>query len=172
MINFSLSFPRMQGYKVFGLRCANALIEFSQCFFQGLWIKDHAYRQLTCFNEANISKFTKGKKSLPSLLSLVKMNEKDRASLAFVAEEDKPTFLKEIALLPNITVNHNAYVEDESEIMVGDIITLKVTLKRENFNVKYKEYARSNKYPCLKKEKWYIFIADPDLNIVIFQKAV
>ena len=162
----------MRGYKVFGLRCANAIIEFSQYFFQGLWVKDHAYLQLSCFDETKIARLTKGKRSLISLLSVVKMNEQDRAALPFLTEEEKPIFLKEIALLPNITVNHSIYVEDETEIMVGDIITLKVTLKRENFNSKYQEYVRSNKYPCLKKEKWYIFVAEPNLNLIIFQKSV
>jgi translocation protein SEC63 len=174
MIIFALSFPRMQRMKVFGLRCALAAIEFSQYFFQGLWFKDPALLQLACMDKNKLAKAAKGKKALPSFLQLVKMTPEERNSLAFVAEEDKAAFAKEIAEFPNITVSHSVFVEDEEGVTVGDFATLKVTLTRENVDPKEPEnaYAKSFRYPNLKHEKWYIIVCDEVANVVVFQKQV
>jgi len=173
MVNFTLTIPRVRGLKVMGLRCVQAILEFSQFFFQGLWVKDHAYLQLQSFDKNKIAKLTKGKKTYPTLGALVKMDEKERAELSFVPEEDKQQFLQEIAEFPKMTVNHSVFVEDEEEVMVGDILTLKVEVTRENFKGKESEvnYVKSARFPCLKQEKWYIIVADFNQNLIIFQKS-
>jgi len=72
-------------------------------------------------------------------------------------------------------VSYKTFVEDEENIMEGDIATLQVTLKRENpiKNEPANCYAKSFRYPCLKEEKWYVFFVDLDKKAdAVFDKKI
>jgi len=75
MINFALKVPKFRiptGFKNFGLRCAMALIDFSQLFYQGLWQGDSPLLQLSVVDKATIDALNKKKKKIPDFNQLVK----------------------------------------------------------------------------------------------------
>lgn len=73
-------------------------------------------------------------------------------------------------------IKHELFVEDSPDLRVGDLATLKVTLKRLNYkkpeNTDF-AYIKSNKFPFNEKEKWYLLLVNEknqilDVDVVIF----
>ncbi len=75
---------------------------------------------------------------------------------------------------PFMDIKAEVFVEDEEDIRLGDIVTLKVTLTRLNQNHKDTDfkYLRSNRFPFNEKEKWYVFVGDERRNLVLMSETV
>jgi hypothetical protein len=57
-----------------------------------------------------------------------------------------------------------AEVEGEDEIVVGDILTCKLTVQYLNLEKGEKSgYVHSRHYPYLKRDNWYLIITDENL---------
>jgi len=55
----------------------------------------------------------------------------------------------------------SAFVEGEEEIVVGDILTCKLSVKYLNLEKGQKSgYVHSKYYPYLKRDSWYLIITD------------
>jgi len=69
-------------------------------------------------------------------------------------------------------VKSEIFVEDESDVRVGDIVTVKVTITRLNKNHKDTpfKYLKSNRFPYNEKEKWYIFIGSEIRNVIFMSE--
>lgn len=174
LINFSLKVPRVRipnGTKAYGLRCAQSMIDFSQLFYQGLWPGDSSLLQLSVLDRASMDALIKKKKKVPELKELVRAEDK-RAHLGFLPEDKIDEAVEELEEFPNIDVKTEIFVEDESDIRVGDIVTVKVTLTRLNKNHKDTpfKYLKSNRFPFNEKEKWYIFIGSEIRNVVFMSE--
>lgn len=66
-----------------------------------------------------------------------------------------------IECLPLVKLTIDAYVNGEDEIVVGDILTVKI--KVEFVNLKEGEqpgYVHSKTYPFLRRDTWYLIITD------------
>jgi len=175
MINFAFKVPRTRvpnGIKAFGLRCAMSLIDFSQLFYQGLWQGDSPLLQLSIFNKVMIEGLKKKGRKFPDFSHLVKDANKPRDPNLPV-DENLGGAIQELTHFPYMDIKSEVFVEDESDIRLGDIVTLKVTLTRLNQNHKDTDfkYLKSNRYPFNEKEKWYIFIGDENRNIVLMSET-
>lgn len=77
-----------------------------------------------------------------------------------------------IEALPIVKLTMEAAVENEDEIVVGDILTCK--LKVEYLNLKKGEksgYVCSKYYPYLKRDSWYLIITDDSfVNLAAVEK--
>jgi len=63
--------------------------------------------------------------------------------------------------LPLVKLDMTAEVEGEDEIVVGDILTCKLTVEYFNLEKGQKSgYVHSKHYPYLKRDNWYLIITD------------
>lgn len=66
--------------------------------------------------------------------------------------------------LPLVEIKMTAEVEGEDEIVVGDILTCKLTVQYLNLEKGEKSgYVHSRHYPYLKRDNWYLIITDENL---------
>lgn len=64
-------------------------------------------------------------------------------------------------------------MEDENDIKVGDFVTLKITLVRENLkDGEEAGFVHAPRFPYLKPEFWYIILGDEKSNVVISHRIV
>ena len=67
--------------------------------------------------------------------------------------------------LPLVEIKMTAEVEGEDEIVVGDILTCKLTVQYLNLEKGEKSgYVHSRHYPYLKRDNWYLIITDENLQ--------
>ena len=54
-----------------------------------------------------------------------------------------------------------SYVDGEDEIVIGDILTVKLTVEFDNLDEDQSTgYVHSKKYPFLRRDSWYLIITD------------
>eukprot|EP01016_Furgasonia_blochmanni_P013097 TRINITY_DN1662_c0_g1_i1.p2 TRINITY_DN1662_c0_g1~~TRINITY_DN1662_c0_g1_i1.p2 ORF type:complete len:315 (-),score=138.20 TRINITY_DN1662_c0_g1_i1:800-1744(-) len=174
MIFFALSFPRIRGYKIIGLRCCLVLIEFSQMFFQGIWNTDSALLQIKGLSPDIVDKIVRKFKKAPKLNELIKTPHDQRKILNVLPDDvNKDLINQEIDKFPNISFKHEVFVKDEKEICAGDFVTIKFTLTREHLKDGEEQSTFvTNYYPFKKRERWYVIIADEEKNLVIWFKPL
>jgi hypothetical protein len=69
-----------------------------------------------------------------------------------------------IEALPIVTLEMTAEVEDEDEVVVGDVLTCKLKVKFENLEAGQKTgFVHSKHYPFLKRDNWFLIITDEHL---------
>jgi len=175
MITFALKVPRIRvqnGIKAYGLRCAMSLIDFSQFFYQGVWQGDSPLLQLSVFNKVMIEGLKKKQRRFPEFSHLVRDANKPKGE-NFNPDENLGGAIQELIQFPYMDIKAEVFVEDEEDIRLGDIVTLKVTLTRLNQNHKDTDfkYLRSNRFPFNEKEKWYVFVGDERRNLVLMSET-
>jgi len=175
MITFALKVPRIRvqnGIKAYGLRCAMSMIDFSQLFYQGVWQGDSPLLQLSVFNKIMIEGLKKKQRRFPEFSHLVRDANKPR-SPDLNPDENLGGAIKELVQFPFMDIKAEVFVEDEQDIRLGDIVTLKVTLTRLNQDHKDTDfkYLRSNRFPFNEKEKWYVFVGDERRNLVLMSET-
>lgn len=71
-------------------------------------------------------------------------------------------------------VDYSIATNGEKEIVLGDGVTVKITLTRQNAGAKDQDfyYCYSRKFPVKKREKWIIMVADEQKNKLLMQKSV
>lgn len=97
------------------------------------------------------------------------------------SDEQIEDIIKCTKSISNIKGHAEAFVKDEKEIAVGDILTIKVSFDRLNlsdnevfrsFNVQECGFVHSKKFPFLKYEHWYIIIGDESSNKIFFKQKI
>jgi len=88
-------------------------------------------------------------------------------------EQDEIADLKGVMnYLPSLKVTADVFVDGETEIVDGDIITVKVTVDRSNLkDDQYSGPIHSPNFPMSKYEKLWLIIAEPELNKVLYLKS-
>jgi hypothetical protein len=74
--------------------------------------------------------------------------------------------------LPIVELQMTAEVEDEDEVVVGDVLTCKLTVEFKNLAPGQKTgFAHSKHYPFLKRDNWFLIITDEHLqNLAAVEK--
>jgi len=127
--------------KHFGLNCLNAIIEFSQAVYQRLSLtKDSSpYLELPNFNETKLKALNKIKgdpfssKKFTNFMNMSTQDKKELLKNEFNEEEIKD-ILKSCEYIPLYDVKCDIFVEGYEEILVNDVITIKITISRKNLN--------------------------------------
>lgn len=139
---------------------------------QGLWVNDSPFLQLACFqDEDRFMRFLKRNKKTSSLLEVLQVPPEQRK--LNVPDEEKEELNRELALFPNLKVETTVGVNEENDIVEGDVVSIKVKFTRENLaEGQEAKGVHSLRYPYLKDEKWIIILADEDRNLIIYLKMV
>jgi translocation protein SEC63 len=95
-------------------------IKYSQCIVQALWTSSHSLEQLPHIGEAEVKAITKegkgsvGKPSVKTLGDFLKLSEADkRAKLEKLGEEQREDVLSTCALIPQMNLKVQLFVEEE-----------------------------------------------------------
>lgn len=68
---------------------------------------------------------------------------------------------KSINSFPLIDVKASYFVEGETDIAVGDILTIKIEITHTNLtDNQYLGFVHSNKFPYLRQSSWYLVFTD------------
>jgi len=104
-------------------------------------------------------------KTLYQYCTMEKAERKALHELVFSDHTDQKDKFEEqercIEGLPLVNLKMTAEVEGEDEIVVGDILTCKLTVEYYNLEKGEKSgYVHSRHYPYLKRDNWYLIITD------------
>lgn len=138
------------------------IIVFAQHVVQGIWENDSQLLQLPYMDADRISKIAKKmKKKEITLKEYVSLTKEERHSHEAFNEQELKVVEHCIENLPNIKVIPEVITEGSEDIVVHDIVSIKVKIHREE--LKENERAQpvcSRTYPTLKTEKFYVYLTD------------
>ena len=106
----------------------NTLIQFSQNIVQGMWADDDPFLQLPFVDYERLKNFRKKNKNI-TLESYCKLTKEDRKALGMY---ENPQEFEEseraVGSFPVITAESQHMVEGETDVAVGDILTIKLII--------------------------------------------
>lgn len=163
-----------------------SVIRLSQCVIQGIWKDSDSFAQLPFFNDKEIKALRNNckAKTLGDFIALSPA-EREKAIKAAVANADeREEVMKAIDLMPNLKVETALFVEEDEEeddnaapvvlpkthsgveikgdqIYEGDLVTLRVTLTRQNVSEgKEVSPVHAPHYPATVYENWWFMLTD------------
>lgn len=158
------------------LKTAVNCIEFGQYMAQACWTKDSSLLQLPHFTDEEVKHCEKGKAAnrANTLLQYLKIPDENKKGLANMTDEQKEDVLKCCALIPDITVETQVYVDDDEDDKVyeGDLLTVEVCITRNN--LKEGEEAglvHAPRFPYPKLESWWILLGTKEGKIINIDKV-
>jgi translocation protein SEC63 len=152
---------------------AQSMIEFRRSLIQGLDVKSSQLLQIPHFNEEVLKHTAKGKNASSSLLDYLSKDPEQRKGLANMDDQQRLDVEAFTAHMSQIEFNAITEVEDETEIVVGDIATVTCTLQRKN--LKQGEAmgpVHAPLFPEPKFEEWWVFLVEgaPNTRIIAFER--
>jgi len=138
---------------------------------QALDLKSSPLLQVPHFNEDTLKHVTKGKNSTSNLMDFVSRDPEQRKGLSELKPEEVLDVEEFCTHMSDVEVKAEVIVEDESEIVVGDIATVSISLTRKH--LKEGEAAgpvHAPFFPEPKDEEWWVFLTDGPSRIICFEK--
>eukprot|EP00931_Biecheleriopsis_adriatica_P048119 TRINITY_DN27793_c0_g1_i1.p1 TRINITY_DN27793_c0_g1~~TRINITY_DN27793_c0_g1_i1.p1 ORF type:complete len:659 (-),score=144.30 TRINITY_DN27793_c0_g1_i1:158-2134(-) len=155
---------------------AQAMIEFRRCLVQALDIKSSQLLQIPHFTEKHLELCSKAKNPVTTLTEFLALDAEDRKALCQMTDEellDVQAFCDHVG---ERVVKAKISVEDEKEIVVGDVAT--ITLQACWKHLKDGEAlgpAHAPLFPGPKFEEWWIFLVEAGASstrIVHFERVL
>lgn len=149
----------------FWLQTTINIIDFGQLLTQGLWIKDSSLLQLPNFTDAEVKHCQSGKAQLRTLDAFIKADPAIRKGMNDFSDEEKDEIHRVCTILPKLNVRVVAEVDDEDFIAEEDIMTIKITLTRENVaKDETCDLVYAPQFPFPKAERWIAILGDARTN--------
>jgi len=152
---------------------AQAMIEFRRSLVQALDIKSSQLLQIPHFTEDILRHCHRGKNAVSSLSEFIKKEPEDRKGMANMTPSalmDIEEFCKHVS---DVELKAVIEVEDEGDIVVGDVATVSCQLRRKNLGDKEAMGpVHAPFFPEPKFEEWWLFLveATPSTRIITFEK--
>jgi len=153
---------------------AQAMIEFRRCLVQGIDIKEAELLQVPHFTKESVKHAKSGKSGCSSLLDFISKPVEQRKGMVEMNDQqvlDVEAFCKHVS---DMEIQASVSVEDESEIVVGDIATATIQMKRRNLqDGEALGPVHAPLFPEPKTEEWWIFLVEsmPSTRIIGFEKV-
>lgn len=143
---------------------AQAMIEFRRCLVQALDVKSSQLLQIPHFQDEHLEKCRAAAISVVTLEEFLRMDTDERKKL-LDAMQLKSSEILDIdafcAHVGDVELKASIGVEDEQEIVVGDVATVTVQMKRKNLQ---EEEAvgpsHAPLFPDPKNEEWWLFLVE------------
>lgn len=153
-------------------------IKFNQCIVQGMWHSDHSLLQLPHFTAKEVKAVTEGKKAqAKELWEYLQVSDADKKGLSEMTEEQKKDVFEACKIIPSLSITHKLFVEeddkdadegepvpvntDDEKIFEQDLVTLRVTLARENVTEKGSAPpVYSPLFPKTIPEGWWVILTE------------
>lgn len=152
---------------------AQAMIEFRRCLVQGLDIKSSQLLQIPHFTEEHIKHCHRGKNGVSTLADFLKQDAEARKGLAKMEPDQLLDIEAFVAHVSDVELKAVIEVEDEGDIVVGDVATVTCQLRRKNLRDKEAMGpVHAPLFPEPKFEEWWLFLveATPSTRIITFEK--
>ncbi|CAM9107702.1 unnamed protein product [Laminaria digitata] len=143
------------------------VIEFSQHVVQGLWLENSSLMQLPHIGEAEAKVISDGSDPAMGIGEYIKLPRADRKGLNKLTSAQQEEVHSVCDIIPDVEVTVDIFVEDEGEIAENDLVTIKVTLTRNN--VKEGDTVPpvyAPKYPLFADEGWWVLVGDTNRKTI------
>jgi len=152
---------------------AQAMIEFRRSLVQALDIKSSQLLQIPHFTEEHLKHCHRGKNAVSSLNEFLSKDPESRKGLAKMEPNQIADIEEFCQHVSDIELKAKIEVEDEGDIVVGDVATVVCQLRRKN--LKENEAmgpVHAPLFPEPKFEEWWLFLveATPSTRIITFEK--
>jgi len=130
-----------------------------------MWYDDDTFLQLPYVDYDKVKNFRKKNKQI-SFENYCKLTKEERKALGMY-ENPKEFEDSELSIqsFPLINVEAKFFVDGETDVAVGDILTIKLEITHVNLNDKQSlGFVHSNKFPYLKQSSWYLVFTDSEEN--------
>ena len=140
---------------------AQGMIEFRRCLVQGLDIKSSQLLQIPHFSDKEVDLCQKASPPVTTLSEFLALEPDERKKLSQLGDTELLDVEAFCGHIGQTLIKAHIGVEDESEIIVGDVATVKVQMCR-------KHLARDEAlgpvsaplFPGAKFEEWWLFLVD------------
>lgn len=152
---------------------AQAMIEFRRSLIQALDVKSSQLLQIPHFNEETLKHCLKGKNATAMLTDYLQKDKDQRKGLSSMTPDQIADVEAFASHCSNMEVKAITEVEDEKEIVVGDIATVTVQLLRKNLHEdEAMGPVHAPLFPEPKFEEWWIFLVEgaPNTRIIGFER--
>ncbi|CAM9305978.1 unnamed protein product, partial [Phaeothamnion confervicola] len=113
------------------LQTTLTVITFSQCVAQALWHRDSPLLQFPHITEKD-AKEAMSKGGAKNLAQYLKQPDEEKKGLGRLTDLQREEVFRVAKVLPDVDIAVDVYVEDEEQIAENDLVTIKVTLTRNN----------------------------------------
>jgi len=152
---------------------AQAMIDFRRSLVQALDAKSSQLLQIPHFTEETIKHCHKGKNSVSTLPDFLAKDPEQRKGLSTMEPQqilDIEAFAMHVS---DMEMTAEVEVEDEKEIVVGDIATVSVKMTRKNLQEgEAVGPVHAPLFPEAKYEEWWIFLVEgsPSTRIITYER--
>ncbi|CDJ40743.1 DnaJ domain-containing protein, putative [Eimeria tenella] len=140
---------------------ADSVLEFRRCLIQAINGRTQSLFQIPHFDEEVVRHCHRGKHVIRELSEFLRQEGEERRGTLDMSKEQQADVQAFCDHVPNIDLKAEIVVDDEAEIVVGDIATCRITLTRKN--LKEGEAAGAVHAPYFqepKYEEWWIFLKE------------
>jgi len=143
------------------LLTAQSMVEFRRYLVQAMDVKSSSLLQIPHFTEETLKHCLKGKFAVKRLQEFLQQSPDERKGIISMNPQEQADALAFCAHAPDLDVEAKVEVEDEKEIVVGDVgtvyvkLTLRNLLEGEAMGPVHAPY-----FPDPKTEEWWIFLSD------------
>lgn len=152
---------------------AQAMIEFRRSLIQALDVKSSQLLQIPHFNDEILKHCLKGKNATSTLADYLQKDPEQRKGLSSMTADQIADVEAFASHCSNMECKAITEVEDEKEIVVGDIATVTVQLLRKNLHEgEAMGPVHAPLFPEPKFEEWWIFLVEgaPNTRIIAFER--
>mmetsp|Transcript_71555 Transcript_71555/g.190313 ORF Transcript_71555/g.190313 Transcript_71555/m.190313 type:complete len:665 (-) Transcript_71555:130-2124(-) len=152
---------------------AQAMIEFRRSLVQALDVKSNQLLQIPHFNEESLKHAKSGKNAVSSLEAFINKDPEQRKGLSKMEPQQVLDIEAFCSHISNVELKGILEVEDEGEIVVGDIATVTATLTRKNLKEgEAMGPVHAPLFPEPKFEEWWLFLVEsgPSTRIIAFER--
>jgi len=152
---------------------AQAMIEFRRYLVQALDLKASPLLQIPHFTEEHLKHCHRGKNAVSSLGDFLNKDPAERKGLANMGPQQLADIEAFCAHVSDVELKAIIEVEDEKDIVVGDVATVSIQLRRKNLREnEAMGPVHAPYFPEPKFEEWWLFLveATPSTRIITFEK--
>mmetsp|Transcript_59000 Transcript_59000/g.173189 ORF Transcript_59000/g.173189 Transcript_59000/m.173189 type:complete len:660 (+) Transcript_59000:132-2111(+) len=157
---------------------ANAMLDFRRCLVQALDIKSSQLLQIPHFREETVQQCQSGRHPVTTLAEFLALDAAQRKEV-LAAAKFEPSQVADVdafcSHIGEIEVKAWIKVEDEEEILVGDVATVTVQMLRKHVDrTEAMGPVHAPLFPEAKSEEWWFFLVEEEASkrIVHFERSL
>jgi len=141
---------------------AQSVLEFRRCLIQALDVKSSQLLQIPHFDEDTVRQCEKKKKNaVTSLEAFIRKDPEQRQGLVQLEPQHAADVEAFVSHVSDVDLQARIEVEDEAEIVVGDVATVYVQLTRTNLrDDEAVGPVHAPLFPETKFEEWWLFLVE------------
>eukprot|EP00916_Digyalum_oweni_P027059 GHVL01044411.1.p1 GENE.GHVL01044411.1~~GHVL01044411.1.p1 ORF type:complete len:662 (-),score=120.87 GHVL01044411.1:343-2259(-) len=147
---------------------AASIVELRRCLVQALDQRSSDFLQIPYLDEERVKHITRGKNSASCLAQFIKQDPSERKGLAGLTDDQLEDIQEFLEYITNMEIDASIGVDDENEIVHGDVATVTVNFTR----LQLKEGEAQGPvlapyFPLVKFEEWFLFVVESNSGKVL-----